>query len=144
MKPTFKRIRKRNLFKEEKRVLYHVGEKTYCNLTISIVFPKILAAALIDRLFKRFKYCNMTYTENGPTWIITIKSVATCLKSDTFDEKKGKTIAYSKAQMKAYHIVERIYKTMVEYYAEQQQEYENKYQTMVGYLNREINFLKGM
>lgn len=144
MKSTFKRIRKRNLFKEEKRVLYHIGKKTYCNLTISIVFPKIMPAELITRLFKRFKYCSMSYTENGPMWVIKIDAVATCLDSDTFDEKKGKTVAYSKAQAKAYNIAKRIYSVMADYYAEQQQEYENRCQTMIGYLNREMNFLDGM
>lgn len=143
------KVKKKNLIKEYNKVLY-VNKKTkksYCELDIGIVLSNngtMPPMDLMQKLQKMYKHCYFGPIDENVLLIAKVKSTATCSKDDTFDEKKGKTVAYSKAQMKAYDLAKRVYSEVSLYYATKNAEFNNNWMSMVAYFNREVNFLKGM
>lgn len=143
------KTRKKNLVEEYQKVLYYnkKTKKTYCELTVGIVLGNYLTLPRdLTRKFQRM-YSNhsIQIDENNHTVLLAnIKATATCSKDDTFDEKKGKTVAYSKAQIKAYDLAKRVYSEISTYYAIKNAEFNNNWMSMVAYFNREVSFLKGM
>lgn len=83
---------------------------TVCVLRVDIlinsIYPGIFSDVILrEKLVKRFS----EFTKNRNPWLeATIVGKAVCSEKDTFDEKLGKTIAYSKAQKKAYNIASRV------------------------------------
>lgn len=81
-----------------------------CVLNVDIIigslYPGIFSDVILrEKLVKRFP----EFTKNRNPWLeATIVGKAVCSENDTFDEKLGKTIAYSKAQKKAYSIASRV------------------------------------
>ena len=146
----FSKIKKKHLIKEYGKVLYcnKKNNKSYCTLHIGIVVShnRVMPPAdLILEMRKKYQHCFLRTDNNGDlVFVTTIKTVATCSENDTFNEKKGKTVAYSKAQMKAYDLAKRIYATMALYHTIKHAELEAGWMAMVAYYNREVSFLKGM
>jgi hypothetical protein len=143
------KTRKKNLVEEYQKILYYnkKTKKTYCELTVGIVLGNYLTLPLdlIRKLQRMYSNYSIQIDENNHTVLLAnIKAVATCSKDDTFDEKKGKTVAYSKAQMKAYNLAKRVYSEISTYYGIKSAEFNNNWMSMVAYFNREVSFLKGM
>lgn len=144
-----RKTRKKNLIKEYKRVLYtnKKTKKTYCELDVGIVLSNngtLPPQELMQKLQKMYSHCHFGPDNDNILLITKIKAVAICSKDDTFDEKKGKTVAYSKAQMKAYDLAKRVYSNMSLFYAIKNAEFNEYWMSMVAYFNREVSFLKGM
>ena len=146
----FSKIKKRHLIKEYGKILYcnKKNNKSYCTLHIGIVVShnRIMPPAdLILEIRKRYPHCFLRTDNDGHlVFITTIKTVATCSENDTFNEKKGKTVAYSKAQMKAYDLAKRIFATISLYHTIKHAEFDASWMAMAAYFNREVSFLKGM
>ena len=75
---------------------------------------------------------------------VHIETTAVCREGDTFDEKKGKTIAYSKAQLKLYDLLNRVYNYMEIYFGDRKYEAQEARRMFFRYANREASFLKGL
>lgn len=146
----FSKIKKKCLIKEYDKILYcnKKNNKSYCTLHIGIIVNNnrvMPPTDLILEIRKKYPRCFLRTDNDGHIVLITtIKAVATCSEHDTFDEKKGKTVAYSKAQMKAYDLAKRIYATISLYHTMKHAEFEANWMTMATYYNREVSFLKGM
>lgn len=126
-------MRKRNFCTEVNRVVYVDKEKqtSHCKLDCCInLFPDedgMVPYALIDKLRKKYP-CEIK-TKDGKVikqlglrhdysdiFYVHVETTATCHSGDTFDEKKGKTIVYSKAQKKLYGLLERVYGDIAMFY----------------------------
>ena len=95
-------MKKRTFCEETKKVIYTKGKKTYCKLDCTLdLFPEYSDVPLSWDASKKLekKYKNLKY-DFGNCFTIHVEAVAVCQEGDTFDEKKGRTIAYSKAQRK--------------------------------------------
>ena len=136
-------MRKRTVCKEKTKIIYNIGQVTYCKLHCQLD----LGDARTIPLELKFKICDkykltMSYTES-PNFIIDIwiSAKATCQQGDTFDEKKGKIIAYSKAQHKLYHLLVRIFKDISRYQYLRCIDAGRNASMFERYSNRESNFL---
>lgn len=152
-------MKKRQFCEEIKRVVYVDKEKqtSHCKLDCYItLFPdedNMVPYALIDKLKKKYP-CEIK-TKDGrvikqlglrhdysDVFYVHVETTATCHSGDTFDEKKGKTIAYSKAQLKLYHLLCRIYTDMENYFSKKQMETSKEVREMFNrYAAREASFL---
>lgn len=151
-------MKKRNFCTEVNRIVYaNKKEQTsHCKLDCCInLFPdedNMVPYALVDELKKRFP-CEIKNKEGkvikqlglkhdyGDVFHIHIETIATCHSGDTFDEKKGKTIAYSKAQFKLYHLLGRVYQFMEMYFARESERTKEAKEMFARYTLREASFL---
>lgn len=136
-------MKKKNFCTETKRVVYaNPKEKTsYCKLDCIVeLFPdqEIITWDLAQELGKKFPMLKYQY---GDVFHIHIETKATCQAGDTFDARRGKTIAYSKAQFKLYHLIGRIYQYMEVYFARATAKAEEAKNMFARYAVREASFL---
>jgi hypothetical protein len=73
---------------------------------------------------------------------VHIEATAKCQAGDTFDAKKGKTIAYSKAQLKLYNLLERVFTDVEKFFEMNKDSATQAKQMFTRYANREASFLK--
>lgn len=151
-------MRKRNFCTEVNRVVYVDKEKqtSHCKLDCCInLFPDeddMVPYALIEKLRKKYpceiktkdgkviKQLGLRY-DYSDVFYVHVETTATCHSGDTFDEKKGKTIAYSKAQKKLYGLLDRVYMDMSVFYNLNSLKTRDACLMFNRYLNREHKFL---
>lgn len=151
-------MKKRNFCTEVNRIVYVDKEKqtSHCKLDCCInLFPdedNMVPYALIDKLKKKYpceiktkkgefiKQLGLDYSY-GDIFYVHVETTATCHSGDTFDEKRGKTIAYSKAQKKLYGLLERVYEDMAMFYAQSTFKVRDANAMFRRYKDREHNFL---
>lgn len=136
-------MRKRNFCEEQKRIIYTVGKTTYCKLDCFVdLFPNRENVVLpYDRSKKlEQKYKGLKY-DFGNCYKIHIEAQVTCQEGDTFDEKKGKTFAYSKAQKKLYDLLRRLFFDVEKYLTDVATEAQNTRHMFNRYFAREYLFL---
>ena len=138
-------MKKRNFCTETKRVVY-IDRHNVAHCALECVVDLScdgdgLPWELLSHI--RDKYPNITY-KCCDTFTIHIETKATCHGGDIFDEKKGKTIAYSKAQLKLYNLLSRIYADMEKYYNNQKKLSESVKEMFQRYENRERNFVENI
>lgn len=154
-------MRKRNFCTEVNRVIYVDREKqtSHCKLDCCInLFPdedNMVPYALIDKLKKKYP-CEIKTKEGkvikqlglnhsyGDVFYVHIETQATCHSGDTFDEKKGKTIAYSKAQKKFYGLLARVYMDISRFYTQNSLKTRDIHAMFSRYWDRECRFLDGI
>lgn len=139
-------MKKRNFCTETKRVVYtNPKEKTsYCKLDCTVeLFPEqeIITWELSQELSKKFPMLKHQY---GDIFDIHIETKATCQAGDIFDAEKGKTIAYSKAQFKLYHLLGRVYQFMEIYFAGGATRAKEAKEMFARYTSREAYFLDSL
>lgn len=151
-------MKKRNFCTEVNRVVYVDKEKqtSHCKLDCCInLFPDedgMVPYALINKLRKKYP-CEIK-TKDGRVikqlglrhdysdiFYVHVETTATCHSGDTFDEKKGKTIAYSKAQKKLYGLLARVYKDILMFYDDNSLKAKDAYVMFDRYWEREHGFL---
>ena len=151
-------MRKRNFCTEVNRIVYVDKEKqtSHCKLDCCInLFPdedNMVPYALIEKLRKKYP-CEIK-TKDGKfikqlglrhdysdIFYVHVETTATCHSGDTFDEKKGKTIAYSKAQKKLYGLLARVYKDIEIFYTQNRLKARDAYAMFSRYWDRENRFL---
>lgn len=151
-------MRKRNFCTEVNRIVYVDKEKqtSHCKLDCCInLFPdedNMVPYALINKLKKKYpceiktkkgefiKQLGLDYSY-GDIFYVHVETTATCHSGDTFDEKKGKTIAYSKAQKKLYGLLERVYRDIAMFYTQNSLKARNAHAMFSRYWEREHRFL---
>ena len=107
----FEGLKKRNLCKEKDKRFYQTGEVTTC--VVSFIIPVSIFKwndELQKLIEKKFPGVICVWDRDVDFTCPFCTVVAHCgpQRGDTYDEKKGKTIAYSKAQRKMYSITTRI------------------------------------
>ena len=151
-------MRKRNFCTEVNRVVYVDKEKqtSYCKLDCCInLFPdedNMVPYALINKLKKKYP-CEIKTKDGkvikqlglnhayGDVFYVHVETTATCHSGDTFDEKKGKTIVYSKAQKKLYGLLERVFMDVSEFYVQNLVKARDAHAMFRRYKEREYRFL---
>ena len=136
-------MKKRNFCEEQKRIIYTVGKTTHCKLDCRIdLFPDKESVVLPYDMHKKLerKYKGLTY-DFSDCYIIHIEAQATCQEGDTFDEKKGRTIAYSKAQAKLYRLLRRLFFDAEVYLLDATTETQETRHMFTRYFMRECKFL---
>ena len=135
-------MKKRTFCEEVKKIIYTKGKTTYCKLDCALdIFPEsedvILPWDMCKKLESKYK---IKYTF-GNQYEIHIEAAATCQEGDTFDEKKGRTIAYSKAQRKLYYLIYRMFRDIEPYLFRYTNDALNARKLFMRYFKREHNFL---
>lgn len=154
-------MKKRNFCTEVNRVVYVDKEKqtSHCKLDCCInLFPdedNMVPYALIDKLRKKYpceiktkdgkviKQLGLKY-DYADIFYVHVETTATCHSGDTFDEKKGKTIAYSKAQKKLYGLLARVYNDIDAFFYFNERKAGAAYSMFHNYKCREDRFLNGI
>ena len=112
-------FKKRNYVIEKRKSFIQENNKIKCYLDVWFPLNSInegwFGQKFSEKLIKRFP--NLEPDITGEGLITQIIGVATCSSEDEFNEKTGKTLAYSKAQMKAYSIARRLLALIVNEYA---------------------------
>ena len=141
-------MKKKSFCTEDKKVLY-VNSKTgvaHCILDCTIdVAPDNdddIPWSLVTHL--RDKYNAVLEQQYGSIFRARIETQAVCHGGDVFDAKKGKTIAYSKAQLKLYHLCKRVFADMQAFFDKKHQEYSAVQEMFKRYRAREYNFVKSI
>lgn len=139
-------MKKKNFCTETKRVVYanHKEKASYCKLDCLVeLFPgqEIITWDLAQELAKKFPMLKYQY---GDVFHVHIETKAVCQAGDTFDIRRGKTIAYSKAQFKLYHLIGRIYRYMEIYFAEGTAKAREAKNMFTRYAVREASFLNNI
>lgn len=141
-------MKKKNYCTEDKRVVY-MNTKTnvaHCILDCTVDLapedddniPWNLSQALRD------KYSAVLEHQFGSVFKVHIETQAACQGGDSFDEKKGKTVAYSKAQLKLYNLLERVFEDMKVFLTKQAIEYTAVQEMFERYKKREENFVSSI
>lgn len=136
----FEGLKKRNFCKELSKKFYKHDEQTTCVMDMGIPMDFYLVSLLYSPIRK--KYPNVTMTPSGLIFTVT----GTCHPSggDSYDEKKGKTIAYSKCQKKAYSLTARVLNRISNELAKLSAHYEKAAAFMMMASDREDNFLNSL
>lgn len=138
-------MKKRQFCNEIKRVVYTVesdeAKTSYCKLDCIVD----LSSGGVELPWELFDYIRNKYPNIAhkccDTFSIHIETKATCHEKDVFDEKRGKTIAYSKAQLKLYHLLRRIYADMENYFNKQMELSKEVKEMFDRYAAREASFI---
>lgn len=136
----FKGLKKRNFCREVEKKFYKHDEQTTC--VMQVVIPMSFDMTdLLWPMIKR-KYPTAKLSVYGPAFIVT----GTCHphKGDSYDEKKGETIAYSKCQKKAYSLTARVLNRISNELAKLSAHYEKAAAFMMMASDRENNFLNSL
>lgn len=137
-------LKKRNFLTEKDKVYYIRDRSTVCVLTVKIPIEKIIPALsmfMYDIIRKRFPEAKLDCGDYGFGTVFTVKGKAFCAYSDAYDEAYGMTIAYSKAQAKAYSIATRVYAALSDKLLDWANKAVSVSEFLEGTYNREINFL---
>jgi len=151
-------MKKKSFCGEIRRIIYNDCENqtSHCKLDCIInLFPDkddMVPYGLINYLKKKYpckvKVKGETIRQTGlehqyaDVFNIHIETRATCHSGDTFDAKKGKTIAYSKAQLKLYNLLERVFTDVEKFFEMNKDSATQAKQMFTRYANREASFLK--
>ena len=136
----FEGLKKRNFCKETKKKFYKHGEQTTCVIAVDIPMSFDILGKLWPVLKRKFPTVRIVST--GLFFTVT----GTCHPSggDSYDEKKGKTIAYSKCQKKAYSLTARVLNRISNELAKLSANYEKAAAFMMMASDRENNFLNSL
>lgn len=136
----FEGLKKRNFCREVEKKFYKHGEQTTCVVKVRIPMSLYILGELWPVLKRKFPTVNMDPT--GLFFTVT----GTCHPSggDSYDEKKGRTIAYSKCQKKAYSLTARVLNRVSNELAKLSAHYEKAAAFMMMASDRENNFLNSL
>lgn len=136
----FEGLKKRNFCREVEKKFYKHGEQTTCIATIQIPMSFDILRELAPVIKRKFPTVKLDFT--GMFFTVT----GTCHPSggDSYDEKKGRTIAYSKCQKKAYSLTARVLNRISNELAKLSAHYEKASAFMMMASDRENNFLNSL
>ena len=143
----FEGLKKRNLCREEDKRFYKQGDVTICVVSFNIPQSIFKWNDSLQRLVER-KFPNVVCLWNNiagqacPT--CTVVAHCSPKKGDKYDEKKGETIAYSKAQRKMYSITTRILVLASNWAAEESAKLERAAAFMAMTCDREQRFIDSL
>ena len=136
----FEGLKKRNFCREVEKKFYKHGEQTTCVATMQIPMSFDILGELWPVIKRKFPTVKLDLT--GMFFTVT----GTCHPSggDSYDEKKGRTIAYSKCQKKAYSLTARVLNRISNELAKISAHYEKAAAFMMMASDREDNFLNSL
>lgn len=108
----FEGLKKRQFCVEVKKIFYQNNDVTTC--VLDVLIPLGIKNYEINTIVEK-KFPEAHIISNCARFVI--KGISKPRGGDKYDEKKGKTIAYSKAQWKAYSITTRILDILTDYYS---------------------------
>lgn len=108
----FEGLKKHDYIIEFSKEFFCRDNVTVCVLGVAMpidnLVPGTISGSLIDKIHSGFPEVQFNYNVEHPAFIVNIRGKAVCTPDDKYSEEVGKTVAYSKAQAKAYGIVSRI------------------------------------
>lgn len=136
----FEGLKKRNFCREVEKKFYKHGEQTTCVATMQIPMSFDILGELAPVIKRKFPTVKLDFT--GMFFTVT----GTCHPSggDSYDEKKGRTIAYSKCQKKAYNLTARVLNRISNELAKLSAHYEKAAAFIMMASDRESNFLNSL
>lgn len=139
-------MKKKNFCTETKRVVYaNPKEKvSYCKLDCVVELcpdKECMPWELTQEIKRKFP---LLVHDWGDTFNIHIETKATCQAGDIFDAKKGKTVAYSKAQFKLYNLLGRVYQFVELYFERAAKDVKDTKEMFARYAVREASFLNNL
>lgn len=108
-----------------------------CELKVDMQMHKHPAWIAIDSTMWKKKFPNVSYDGE-----FTVKAKARCNNTDTFDEKKGKMIAESRAKAKMFNIAWRVWRECEDALADLAQECQKTSQACVKAMDIELNHVR--
>lgn len=108
-----------------------------CELKCDLQMPKHPSWIVLQDDMYRRKFPNVGYSGE-----FTVKAKARCNNIDTFDEKKGKMIAESRAKAKMFNIAWRVWRECEDALADLAQECQKTSQACVKAMDIELNHVR--
>lgn len=117
----FEGLKKSNYIIEVDKTFFKRDNVTVCVLDVVIpiddLIPGTISDSLVSRIHLGFPEVQFNYNECFPAFMVNVRGKAVCTPDDEYNEEVGETVAYSKAQAKAYSIVNRLATIMAQYLA---------------------------
>lgn len=136
----FEGLKKKNFCKEINKKFFKHGEQTTCVVTVHIPMSYDLLEELAPVIKRKFP----TVKSHIVGLLFTVTGTCHPSGGDSYDEKKGKTIAYSKCQKKAYSLTARVLNRVSNELAKISAHYEKAAAFMMMASDRESNFLNSL
>lgn len=122
------------------------GEVVTCVLKAALPLEKVMLDSLVPKVLSRvtraFPEVEFNYNPNAEAFIMTAIGKAVCLEDDVYDPAVGQSIAYSKAQSKAYSACSRIVKIIKEVYLNMAEHTQNVEDFLKMSADREKSYVK--
>lgn len=122
------------------------GEVVTCILKAALPLEKVMLGSLVPKVLSRvtraFPEVEFNYNPNAEAFIMTAIGKAVCSEDDVYDPAVGKSIAYSKAQSKAYSACSRIVKIIKEVYLNMVEHTQNVEDFLKMSADREKSYVK--
>lgn len=114
-------FKKRNYVVELKKSFIQEKNKTTCFLDVWFPMDSINKGCFSNKFLKKLEKAFPLLEPDpcGEGLVTQTKGIVTCSDNDAFNEKLGKTLAYSKAQRKAYSIASRLLGLMMDEFSVQ-------------------------
>lgn len=117
----FEGLKKSDYIFEMGKTFFKRDNVTVCVLDVVIpigdLVPGTISDSLVDKIHSGFPEVQFNYNESFPAFMVGVRGKAVCTPDDEYNEEVGETVAYSKAQAKAYSIVNRLATTMAQHLA---------------------------
>ena len=117
----FEGLKKSDYIIEKDKTFFKRDNVTVCVLDVVIpiddLIPGTISDSLVNKIHLGFPEVQFNYNECFPAFMVNVRGKAVCTPDDEYNEKVGETVAYSKAQAKAYSIVNRLATIMAQYLA---------------------------
>lgn len=136
----FEGLKKREFCKALERRFYKHGEQTTC--VVAVYMP--VNFDILEALWPILKGKFPTVERDPMGLYFTVTGTCHPSGGDSYDEKKGKTIAYSKCQKKAYSLTARVLNRISNELAKLSAHYEKAAAFMMMASDREDNFLNSL
>ena len=102
-------LKKKSVLQEGEKKFFYKDNITVCVLPVVFTIRYLYPGLVSDFHFREQLSRRFPEIGDDPLWAeINVVGKAVCSDNDVFDKKLGETIAYSKAQRKAYAIASRI------------------------------------
>lgn len=143
----FEGLKKRDFMIEHSKTFFQKDGVTVC--VMKVLFPTknlmpFVDKAIVDRFTKGFPELKFNFSPINPGFVVRITGKSKCTSGDEYNDKLGRTIAYSKAQAKAYGIVSRLASLVATEYDKQRMLLSNVGDFFNTAKEREVNFVKNI
>ena len=117
----FEGLKKSDYIIEKDKTFFKRDNVTVCVLDVVIpiddLIPGTISDSLVNKIHLGFPEVQFNYNECFPAFMVNVRGKAVCTPDDEYNEEVGETVAYSKAQAKAYSIVNRLATIMAQHLA---------------------------
>lgn len=144
----FEGLKKSDYIIEVDKTFFKRDNVTVCVLDVVIpiddLVPGTISDNLVNRIHSGFPELRFNYNECFPAFMVSVRGKAVCTPDDEYNEEVGETVAYSKAQAKAYSIMNRLAVIIAQNLARWFVHAQNVSEYFKIALEREANFVKNI